>query len=331
MLYILYGSDDYSRSQALADIKKSLSDEISADINIKIIDGATVNINEFQVTCETVPFLADKRFVIVHGLLERFEAKKKSAQTKNNNRRIDTNNEWQRFADCMKRLPVSTVLVLVDGEIDKKNPLLKYIADVAQVKEFPFLKRREIPDWIKKRVAQSGGRISAPAVEMMAKLVGNDLWAMENEIDKLILFTAGRIIDENDVRTIVSHAQETSVFSMIDAIMENRVSSAQELLQHLLQNGAMPAYLLTMLGRQLRLAILIKEMISQRKSKSEIQTKLVLADFALQKSMEQAEKYPMLKLKMFYEKLLETDIAIKTGKYDDELALTILVVELCQQ
>jgi len=330
LLYILYGPDDYSRHQALAGIKKSLGDDVSTGNNVTSIDGTTVNINEFKVACETVPFLAEKRFVLIDGLLERFELRKKPATVKKANRSKDDNNEWQVFADGMKTLPESTILVLIDGQVDKKNPLLKEIADVAQVRDFPLLKYRELPEWIKKRVAQSGARIYPPAVELMAKLVGNDLWAMENEIDKLVLFTAGRVIEEKDVRMIVSHAQETSVFAMVDAIMENKVGLAQELLQQLMQNGAMPAYLLTMLARQLRLAVLIKEMTAQRKAKSEIQTKLALADYAMQKSTEQAEKYPMDKLKMFYEKLLETDIAIKIGKYDDELALNILVVELCQ-
>ena len=104
-----------------------------------------------------------------------------------------------------------------------------------------------------------------------------------------------------------------------------------QLLQQLLQKGAVPVYLLTMLSRQIRLAVLAREYIAQKKSKAEIQSKMGLADYPLQKTLEQAARYSWENMKRFYEKLLETDVAIKTGKYSDELALNILIVELCQR
>jgi DNA polymerase III delta subunit len=39
----------------------------------------------------------------------------------------------------------------------------------------------------------------------------------------------------------------------------------------------------------------------------------------------------MPRIKQVYQQLLDTDIAIKTGKYTEELALNILVAELCQR
>jgi DNA polymerase-3 subunit delta len=86
-----------------------------------------------------------------------------------------------------------------------------------------------------------------------------------------------------------------------------------------------------MLHRQVRFIVLAKDLKAQKKSNAEIQSKLGLSDFPLQKTLEQADKYSLERLKMFYDKLLETDLAIKTGKYDGELALYILVVELCQR
>jgi DNA polymerase-3 subunit delta len=61
----------------------------------------------------------------------------------------------------------------------------------------------------------------------------------------------------------------------------------------------------------------------------------LVAEFALRKTLEQAEKYSWERIKHVYSKLLEADLAIKTGKYGDEkygdeLALNVLVAELCQ-
>jgi len=118
----------------------------------------------------------------------------------------------------------------------------------------------------------------------------------------------------------------------VDAIIEFKAELAEQLLQQLLQRGAAPAYLLTMLSRQVQMIVRARELRKQRKSKIEIQNKLGLtADFALRRTLEQASRYSLPRLKEVYHHLLETDLSIKTGRYDAELALTILVAELCQR
>ncbi len=175
-------------------------------------------------------------------------------------------------------------------------------------------------------------RISPEAVDLLAKLVGGNLWIMTNEISKLALFTLGRRIEVEDIKAIVSLAQETSVFAMVDAILDFKAGVAEQLLEQLLERGASPAYLLVMLARQVRMIVRARELRRQRRPEVEIQDRLGLtSEFALRKTLDQAQRYPMERLREVYNKLLETDLAIKTGKYDGELALNLLIAELSQQ
>jgi DNA polymerase III delta subunit len=50
--------------------------------------------------------------------------------------------------------------------------------------------------------------------------------------------------------------------------------------------------------------------------------------YSLDKTLGQAKLYDVEGVKRAYDKLLETDSAIKTGKYSDKLALELLVTEL---
>jgi DNA polymerase-3 subunit delta len=102
-------------------------------------------------------------------------------------------------------------------------------------------------------------------------------------------------------------------------------------MNEMLESGAAPSYVLVMLSRQLRLLVRAKELKNAGQSESAIQGTLGLGDFPFSKTMEQTSRYTMARLRDFYHRLLDTDLAIKTGKYDDELALTILVSELCTQ
>jgi DNA polymerase-3 subunit delta len=328
LLHVLIGEDDFSIRQSLDEIKKGVGDQTVLAANTTVLDGRQVTLDQLRSACATVPFLAEKRLVVVEGLLERFEPRGKSGRKKSDSR-TDQPDECKSIAECVSRIPDFAELVLVDGRVSNHNPLLLELSAVARVKSFPLLKEPQLRQWIERRVTEAGSRISPPAVGLLVRFVGNNLWVMANEVDKLALFARGRRIEEADVRAVVSYAQEASVFAMVDAILEFRVSAAQELLQQLLKQGAAPAHLLVMLARQVRIIFQIKELRGRRKSRNEIQNKLGLtSDFVLRKAWEQADRYSLARLREVYHRLLEADISIKTGRYDGELALDILIAEL---
>jgi DNA polymerase-3 subunit delta len=250
LLYILYGPDEFTREQVLVEIKKSVSSEAAAGSNIMALDGSRVTVNEFKVACETVPFLAEQRLVIVNGLFARFESQVPKTRGKKNAHWDTGFSDLELIADCINNIPESTVLVLVDDAVNPKNTLFRQVAKKAKVQNFPMLRDKELPAWINRRVAGVGGRITSQAVGLLVTMIGNDLRTLANEIDKLVLYTAGRNIEAEDVRSIVSHARETSIFTLVDAIMEGKTGSAVALLQQMLQQGATHAYLLVMLARQ---------------------------------------------------------------------------------
>ena len=332
MLYILLGQDDFSLSQSLEEIKRGIGDATLLAANTTALDGQQVTLDQLRTVCETVPFLAERRLVIIKGLLERFEPKGKFGQPKKTTTATNQQNDCKSLTACMSGIPESTVLVLVDGKIGGNNPLFRELSAKAELRSFPLLKEAKLRQWIEKRATEEGGSISPPAVKLLARLVGGNLWILSNEISKLALFTSGRRIEEEDVRMIVSYAQETSVFAMVDAILDFRAGAAEQALQKLLQRGASPAYLLAMLSRQAQMIVRVKELTKQGRPKAEIQNRLALtSEFAWQKTAEQADRYSLKRLKEVYHKLLETDLSIKTGKYNGELALNILIAELCQE
>jgi len=332
LLYILSGQDDFSLARALEGIKGEIGDAATLALSTTTLEGQQLSIEQLRTVCETVPFLTGKRLVIVNGLLERFEPQTRSRRQRRTPRAAEHQDEYKPFVDCIGKIPGSTILVLVDGRRTSANPLFKELARKATVKDFPLLREAELREWMQKRVTEEGGSISPRAVNLLARLVGSNLWIMASEINKLILFAPGRRIEEEDVKTLVGYTQQATVFAMVDAILESKAELAEQLLQNLLQRGVAPAYLLYMLSRQAQMIVRARELKSQGQPRMEIQNKLGLtSEFALRKTLEQASRYSLPRLKQVYHHLLETDLSIKTGRYDAELALSILVAELCQR
>jgi len=184
-----------------------------------------------------------------------------------------------------------------------------------------------LPDWIKKRAAAAGSTISDEAAINLARLVGANLWTMSSELDKLSLLAEGRSIEAADVETAVAASREVGIFELVDAVMEGKSAPAQRLLQGLLRDGQAPSYILYMMARQLRLLVRAKSMLSDGRAEPFIAGKLGLQGFALRKTLDQAARFTVPRLKDFYHRLLEADMAIKTSRYDEDIAVSLLVAE----
>lgn len=334
MLYILWGEDEYSREEAFLEIKKSLGEAAMLALNTTILEGQKLTVNELKAAAEAMPFLSPVRLVIVKGLLERFETRTKPASTKKNAASLKAD-EAASLATCIRALPPSTVLVLADNIEVKKpflqnNSLFATIAEKAEVKSFPTLKGQKLSQWIDARISRQGGSISRQALNRLIEIIGGDLFTMGNEIDKLIAFTSGRQIEEKDIRSVVSASQDADIFAMIDAVMDHQAGPAEQILEKLLQNGVVPPQILVMIARQVRVLIQIRQLRVLKRPAAEIQTATgIFNPFAWEKTSRRADRYTLERLKGIYLKLLGTDLAVKTGKFDGDLALNILVADLC--
>lgn len=312
MLYILYGENDFSLQEQLSELK--------GGADVQVLAAEKLTLGELLRIGGTLPFLAPRRLVIVEGLLSRFEPRGQSLES----------SEWSNLAQHVTQLPPTTTLVLVDGKLSPANPLLRKLAPKARVKEFKLLRGTELQRWIHERITRLGSQISPRAARLLAELVGGNLWILSQELEKLCLAAQGRPIEEKDVLELVSYAKEANIFSLADAIVGRQLRRAFHLLQEFLSQGTAPAYLLYMITRQFRLVIQARELASRGLSAREISQELGLtSDFLLEKALGQAATYSGERLEEVYRRLLEADVLTKTGRLSGELALELLVAEIC--
>jgi DNA polymerase-3 subunit delta len=327
MFYLFHGEDEFSRSETLAALKSRMGDPGLVELNTTVFDGSKITLDELQHVCDSVPFMADRRLVIVEGLFTRLEPKGKNR----------TLSAWQKeylekLTQYLERLPETTRLVFAeDRSISEGNPVhrLALADERGHVREFKPPQRRGLNRWIKGRVKKKGGQINPAAVETLAAFVGNDLRLLDQEIEKLVVYVnQARPISEDDVRLLVSYVQEANVFEMVDALGQRDGQRAAKPLHQLLDEGEHPLALLGMIVRQFRIMIQVKELRARGLSQREIAARLRLHRFVVKKAVRQAMNFSMKQLEAIHRKLLETDVAIKTGQMDEVLALDMLVVGL---
>ncbi|MEE8347131.1 MAG: DNA polymerase III subunit delta [Dehalococcoidia bacterium] len=329
MLYVLFGKDSFSLRERLDGLRSSLDADGMLASSTTVLDGRKTSLVEVRAACDTVPFMSANRLVIVEGLLSRLAGAGRGRRRGGGEPSGEVA-AWLPLADYAGGMPPSTHLVLIDGEVEGRNPLLGALKGKGEVREFRPLYPRAVPDWIRRRAQPLDLKLSAGAVRLLADFVGNDLWTLSGELEKLSVYAAGKPIGEEEVRALVTAVRETAVFPLVDAIVEARTAAAVRLLRQMFRQGSAAPYIIVMIQRQFRHLAIAREMLDAGESGRRIGEAMRLHDFALERLLEQAPGYTMARLQAAFQRLLEADLHIKRGIYDGELALELLVHDLAE-
>jgi DNA polymerase-3 subunit delta len=336
MLYVLHGQDEFTRSEMLAQWKEKLGDATTASVNTTVLDGRKLTLPELIETCDALPFMGKRRLVIVEDFWSRFEpGKGRRAKEEPASLSAADTTLIQGVVEYVPRLPETTRLVFVESRsLSAANPLFDALPQDHKrihVKEFPPPHERDLPQWIQDRMRTRGGEISRQASQELARFVGTELRQLDQELEKLLAYVNyGRAVTVEDVRAAVSVQQLAGIFDLVDAIGMRQGDRAMRFLHELLNAGAAPMYLLTMIERQFRILLQVKELQAKGATLSEMKRATGIGHrFVLEKGSRQARNFSMERLEAIYAHLAEVEQHIKTGKIDDLLALDLLIAQLC--
>lgn len=332
MLYIFHGEDDFTRADALKQLRAEMGDPQFADLNTTTLEGRALSFGELRHHADAIPFLSETRLVIVEGLLARLDPRRKASDDDDAPEEESNPELKQQLLEYLPNLsPTTNLLFIENKKLAANNAVLKF-ADKdkrhAQVKLFAAPPADQLADWVIDHVERKGGTIDFSAANDLALFIGADLRALDSEIEKLIVYKNGATIRREDVRVMVASAQETSIFELVDAIGARKTQRALELLHEQLRNNANEFYLLTMITRQYRILLQVRDLAARGMSTDAIQKQLGLHPFVTKKMNEQARAYSVEQLEDILSKLLETDVSLKTSRLEPTLALDLLVVEL---
>ena len=325
---MLYG-DSFLVPQALRRLQEDAGVAELLEGNRHYFRGGHVKPDELFNVCNALPFMDAGRLVLVEGLLATQERRsgRGRGRTRDAGPSARSLGGWEELTRAVPQMPETTVLVFTDGPLSDGNPLLRLLRPLSQVQALTAPKGEPLARWTKESAQQKGARISPAAVRRLTDLVGNDLWTLEQELEKLSLYAFGRSIEESDVGELVSQVREGNIFAAVDAMIGGRPGVALRLLSQLRQDGRDVLYIIAMVERQLRLLALTRESMDQGVAQRDLGGRLGVSPFVLRKTVEQARHLSREDITERYRRLLEADLAIKRGLMEPDLALELLVAD----
>ncbi len=315
MIYLLHGPDEYQRSQALLRMRAAIPADV-ADLNITYLDGRKLKLDTLAAACEAFPFLADMRLVIVSDALKQTKAGK----------------EREDLRAYLDRVPATSDLVFVENdEVDRRSILFTYIKKVGSVLEFTPLQGSDLNRWVHEQAKVFDVTLEPAAAQRLIEFVGGESRAIINELGKLASYVGrGGRIRPAEIDLLVADGQEQNLFSFIDDLSARRLGAALRGARMLLEDGQAPTYILFMLARQIRILLGVRELVARRMRADEIAAELGQRPFVVKKAIEQVRSFEAATLDRLHDRLLELDLATKTGRIQADVALELFVSEACR-
>ncbi len=269
-------------------------------------------------SARSMPFMGQKRMVVVRDLI-------------GSTKKADMN-VW---VEGLKDAPESSIVIFWETEEPaklEKKPLFKALQDSAEVHHyaFPQLKGAQLTAWVSERVRARSGSINSGALRALIERVGPDLWQMDHEIGKLVAFADTQEIEVGMVDKLVHASFEGKIFDLIDAISRRNSKQAIRLLQEERWSGANDHYLLTMLGRQVRILLGARAILDENPSadKQELASIMGLHPFVASKALTQARGFSLEHLRHVHEQLFVFDRQLKTGQVQADMAVDLVAMKL---
>lgn len=319
-LYLFYGPEEYLKKYYQGLIEKNLIDEDFRAMNMVVMEGK-VEIKKVIDNCDTLPLFSEKKLVIVKnsGL---FKSGKKAEGEKAKGK--GSNDEFISF---LQNVPSHTCLIFIEEEIDKRLKTVDAIKKNGLIVEFSYQKPAELVKWVSKALKSFNKDISTDAA---SELVNNSEPGMNeilNEINKLVSYSGNREkIGILDVRKVCTKSIKSRIFDLTDAVAEKNRTKAFKILEDMVILKEPMPRILFMITRQLRHVLEMKLLINDGASVNEAASKLGVTPYIAGKISKQSREFDLETLEKSLRESLELDLAVKTGKISDRLAVEMLIV-----
>ena len=287
---VLHGEDEFSLDEEVSRLRAELDGGPNAGLNTTVVDGPQTTVSEVLSAVEAYPFLADSRVVIARGLLAHLTRKGAGETGKKG---------IELLIQSLPALPAWSRLIFAErGKLADGNAVLKLASDS---KNSGAVRRFDPPEdstgWILKRAELYHGKIERSAARALSAVTQGDLRLADNELYKLIAFAGER---------------------------------AARLAHRLLNQNEDLFGLLAMITRQFRLLLLVRDFLDDggRHDEGSVAKAVGAHPYVAKKLLGQVRHFDYPQLVKIYTALYTTDLRIKTGEIQPELALDLLIARL---
>ena len=316
-VYLFYGKENYLKEDISKKLRNRLIDSAYRELSYHVFYGEKLSINEVINDLDTLPFMSKHKLLVIK------EAEK-----------INKNDE-KKLINYFNRLSLKnnfSTLIIIYKENSPNKELMTAIKRIGIVANFSITDKAQLALWIKSKFNQSNKKITQEALFYLQSIVGSDLGRLFNEIEKIDIYTKEqKIIEKEDVMITIGGSEAVNIFKVLDSVGDKDIKNAIDGLVRLNQGNLHHLSIFAMIYRQIKLILQTKLLLANGFNFEEVEKKLKLPYFVVEKMIRQSKKYTFKEIDKSYELLNIADLEIKDSQKEPKIILEELVMNIIKQ
>lgn len=337
-ILIMFGEEELLLEEALEELINKVVKSKETDFDFEALDGNEIKIEQLVDYCNTFPFIAQKRIVLVKNF-------DKLVPTRFSKKNI----EESPFTKYLNKPQDTTFLILISqyselngiteeikknkGQLSKKILSLKYPYNLLISKfewiEFGKIYENQLPQWISIRVKQFGKTIDREAIEFLIATTNPNLRDINNEIEKVsILIQDRKNINIEDIKNVVGASRVYNIFELQKAIGKRNLKEAIIILKNMISTDKQQMLIMTMLVRYFIVLWKLFEANDKKLNNYQLAAAIGVNYYFINDYKIALENYKKQEIDRAFIVLTETDQALKSTSSDVFYIMQNLLIKI---
>lgn len=309
-------------------LKKDILQKIAydpSDLNYSYFDMKETSYAEVELDLVSLPFFADEKIVILDHLLDLTTAKK----------RVLTDEDLKQFESYLETPSESTKLVIfAEGKLDSKRRLVKLLKREAQIVEAATPTDQDLKRYFASQAQELGLKFVGDALDQLLLKSGYDFGELQKNLALLQAYKEDGQITLEDVEEAVPKTLQDNIFDLTQMILKRQIDQASNLVKDLRLQGEDEIKLIAIMLGQFRLFTQVKILSEEGQPESQIVTSLSdlsgrrINPYQVKFALRDSRRLSLPFLKQAMITLIETDYAIKSGKYDKDYLFDLALLKV---
>ncbi len=310
-VYFFFGEDSYSIETELEIIEKTVKPFISSDFDNETFYSEDKSLTDILNIATAFPFGSEKKFITIKEF-EKIKDKK-------------------LLTSYVNSPPDFTILAIIqEGKIANfDTEPYKTLVTKKFIFEAKELKGESLVGWLINHVKDKGKSLSLDNARFLIDIVGENREMLEAQLEKIFVYLdKENEITLSTIKSLSTALKEYTVFDLQNSLGKKNKSSALKVAYSMLEKGAEPVYMISMLTRYFTGLSRIKE-LKANKVPDQIAAKIVGTHPYYYKDYLAARQiYSDSELYNAAQSLLKADLSLKTTSIDNKTLITILISEI---
>jgi len=317
LIHLLFG--DFVGARRLRSLRARLGDDSAVALNMAVFEASHATLAEVTAACDAIPFLAERRLVILRGFLARLSS----------SRGLDVGWIEQR----LMHLPDFVDVVLLEESTPEESGLAlqKQLESEGRLlcERDAALDAVGAMAFVLEVARERGWDIAPQVAEALVDATGLDRGALEREIEKLDLYRRVATIDRDALEVLVARQEAGRDWEFVRALGERDARRTLAEWRRLTDRGDDPHHLLSRMGRQVRQIAQASDVL-RHGGAGDVARTLGVSPGVAGAISAQARRWSPVEARRLFAALVEADHLGKTGGAPLDHALPCLIATFGQ-